>query len=123
MGVPDPFGDPHMRPDPDHPRPQPHNSGGIHRSDLPRLRHLAGDRAGGRKLGISNLLVIPNLPRRGAFRGKAKDEAADPYVSCAEQAIYEWMRRNGQTEQDPDIEKSEDKFPAITEVMFAEDEK
>lgn len=95
------------------------SAGWLTKTDDP-VRHVLELR---RKLGISNLLAIPNLPRRGAFRAQAKDEAADPYVSCAEQAFSEWMRRNGQTEQDPDIEKPEDKFPAITEVKFAEDEK
>ncbi|MBN1775848.1 MAG: hypothetical protein JW817_05215 [Clostridiales bacterium] len=76
-----------------------------------------------RKLGISNLLAIPNLPRRGAFRAQAKEEATDPYVFYAGQAFSEWIGRIGQAEYIPGIENLKDKLPAIKEVMFAEGEK
>ncbi len=75
-----------------------------------------------RKLTISNLLAIPNMPRGAAFRAQVNNVGVDPYVLYAEHALREWLLTSGQAEYIPGIEELKAKRPSIKEVKFAEGE-
>lgn len=73
-----------------------------------------------RKLAVSNLLSIPNIPRGAASRAQVKNDGADLYVLYARNVLSEWLRSNIQTGQEADLEKIKGQQPATRELRFAD---